>query len=419
MLRLLPQTAALRHLSADGRRLFVTRCVRLFGYGLLSVILVLYLAAAGLSNDQIGWLLLLTMIGDTVLSLWITTNADRIGRRRMLILGAFLMVLASVLFLVTGNFWILLLAATIGVISPNGNEVGPFLSIEQAAIAEVVAGADRTSVLAWYNLVGAFATALGSLTGGGLAGLFQWLGWSEVTSYLPVLLAYGLVGMTLAGIFFGLSAGIEVHHPAEGISNLRSKFSGVSHSKGIVAKLSALFAMDAFAGGFVVQSVLAYWFHLRFELEPAVLGWIFFGANIFAGISYLLAAWVASKIGLINTMVFTHLPSNVLLVLVPLMPNVELAITLLLLRFSISQMDVPTRQSYTMAVVRPEERSAANGITSVARSIGSAISPMLAMKLVGSAAFVSWPFFLAGGIKIVYDLALYRSFTALKPDHEK
>ncbi len=175
-------------------------------------------------------------------------------------------------------------------------------------------------------------------------------------------------------------------------------------------KLSALFALDAFAGGFIIQSMVAYWFHVKFGLDAGLLGSIFFGANILAGLSALLAARLASRIGLINTMVFTHIPSNVLLCLVPFMPTLGWAVAVLLLRFSISQMDVPTRQSYTMAVVSPDERSAASGVTTIARSVGAAISPSLAGILLAYPALISAPFLVAGGLKIVYDLLLYRSF---------
>jgi MFS family permease len=186
-----------------------------------------------------------------------------------------------------------------------------------------------------------------------------------------------------------------------------------------VLKLSALFSIDAFAGGFVLQSLLAYWFHVRFNVQPAILGSIFFGANILAGFSALTAAWVASRIGLIRTMVFTHIPSNILLMLVPLMPNLPLTIAVLLLRFSISQMDVPTRQSYTMAVVAPDERSAAAGITGIARTIGASLSPAFTGPLLANAALMNVPFFLSGGLKIIYDLILYRSFKAIKPPEEE
>jgi len=194
---------------------------------------------------------------------------------------------------------------------------------------------------------------------------------------------------------------------------------GLGHSRRVVLKLSSLFALDAFGGGFIIQSIAAYWFHVRFGIDPAALGGIFFAANVLAGASALAAAWIASKIGLINTMVFTHLPSNVLLILVPFMPTAPLAIALLLLRFSISQMDVPTRQSYTMAVVGPDERSAAAGVTGVARTIGAAVSPSLAGLLLSHAALLNAPFLLAGGLKIVYDLLLYRSFAALRAPGER
>jgi MFS family permease len=187
----------------------------------------------------------------------------------------------------------------------------------------------------------------------------------------------------------------------------------------VVLRLSALFALDALAGGFVMQSLLAYWFHVRFGVEPALLGGIFFGANLLAGLSSLTAARLADRFGLINTMVFTHIPSNVLLILVPLMPNLPLAIGLLLLRFSISQMDVPTRQSYTMAVVSPDERSAAAGVTGVARTVGASLAPVLTGPLLAAPALLSVPLFLAGGLKIVYDLLLYRSFRAHRPPEEK
>jgi MFS family permease len=186
----------------------------------------------------------------------------------------------------------------------------------------------------------------------------------------------------------------------------------------VVVKLSGLFALDSFGGGFVVQSFAAYWFYLRFGVNPGTLGAIFFWANIFAGISALLASRLASRFGLIKTMVATHLPSNVLLVLVPLMPNLRLAIMVLLLRFSISQMDVPTRQSYIMAVVSPEERSAAAGITGVARTIGAAISPLFVGFMFARPSLINLPFFIAGTLKITYDLLLYKEFMAVQPPEE-
>jgi MFS family permease len=394
--------------------LFSTRILRLFAYGFLSVILALYLSARGLSEGRIGFLLTLTLFGDAGISLWLTTSADRIGRRRMLILGACLMTLAGVVFIFTGNVVLLTLAAVVGVISPSGNEIGPFLSIEQAGLTQLVSNERRTQSLAWYNLAGSFATAAGALAGGWLSQSLQSSGWSELDSYRFVLAGYALTGVVLVFCFLAASPAVEVA-PQE---QTRKNTLGLHKSRGVVLKLSSMFALDAFAGGLILQSMIAFWFHLRFGVEPGIIGSIFFGANILAGVSALLAVWIARKIGLINTMVFTHIPSNILLIFVPLMPNLPLAITLLLLRFSISQMDVPTRQSYTMAVVAPDERSAASGVTTIARSIGSAISPSLTGIFLGVPALVSMPFLLSGGLKIIYDLALWRTFRAIKPPEE-
>ncbi len=405
-------------LTPDTRLLFVTRIARMFAYGFLSVVLVLYLAQVGLTETQIGLLLTLTLVGDTIISLWITTNADRIGRRRMLVIGAILMVFAGALFTITRSFILLLVAATIGVISPSGNEVGPFLSIEQASLTGIVPNERRTQVFAWYNLVGSFATALGSLAGGSLVQVLQNIQMGSMVSYRAVVIGYAAIGGMLALLFTRLSSAVEASQIADHSQKSESRF-GLHRSRGIVLKLSALFSIDAFAGGFVIQSLLAYWFHVRYGAQPALLGTIFFGTNILAGISALSAAWVASKIGLIRTMVFTHIPSNLLLILVPLMPNLPLAITFLLMRFAISQMDVPTRQSYTMAVVSPDERSAAAGITGIARTTGSSLSPVIAGPLLANTSLLNGLFFISGGLKLVYDLLLYRSFKAIKPPEEK
>jgi MFS family permease len=414
---ILPRLQVLRSLSPDGRLLFATRGARMFAYGLLAVILFFYLEAVGLDKDQIGQLLMYTLLGDTAVSLWLTTTADRLGRRRALLAGAILMILAAGLFAWTTNFWVLLVAATVGVISPSGNEVGPFLAVEQAALSQTVSAAERTGVFAWYTLVGSLATAAGSLCGGLLAQVFQDWGFTGANIYRPVIVAYGIIGLILAAVFAGLSPGVEVV-PAAATDAPRSRF-GLHRSRSVVLRLSGLFALDAFGGGLIVQSIVAYWFKARFDTDFAVLGAIFGAANVLAGFSALSAAWVAQRVGLLNAMVFTHLPSNVLLLLVPLMPNLPLAVLVLLLRFSISQMDVPTRQSYTVAVVSPDERSAASGVTGVARSVGAALAPRLATALLAAPGLLSVPFYLAGGIKIVYDLLLWRNFAAVKPPEEK
>jgi len=403
-------------MTVDARLLFATRIARMFGYGLLSVVLVLYLVALGIDGLTIGVLLTLTLLGDAAISLWLTTHADRLGRRRILLVGSALMLLAAIVFALARDPWILLVAATIGVISPSGNEVGPFLAVEQASLAETLPDRDRTRVFGWYNLAGSLATATGALAAGFIAQLLQGSGASTLDSYRVIVVGYGVVGILMAVLFSRLSSRIEV--PAAPPSSVARRL-GLHRSRGIVLRLAALFSLDAFAGGFVMQSLIAYWFHVRFGADPAALGAIFFAANILAGISALAAARLAARIGLINTMVFTHLPSNVLLILVPLMPSLPLAVGVLLARFAISQMDVPTRQSYTIAVVEPDERSAAAGVTGIARSLGAAISPSLATPLMQSAPLAGLPFVIGGGLKVIYDLLVLRAFSAVRPPEER
>jgi MFS family permease len=396
-------------LTRDGRLLFCTRFLRLFSYGALSVVLVFYLTGLGLTQQQTGLLLTLTLLGDTLISLALTTQADRLGRRKTLIAGAALMAGAGLAFALTRSPLLLVIAGTIGVISPSGNEVGPFLPIEQAALSQTVAGSDRTSAFAWYALTGALATAAGSLFAGFFTQSLERSGVARLASQRAILFVYAASGLLLGLLFTRLSPASEVTGDSS-----RTRW-GIGASRPVVLRLSALFALDAFGGGFVVQSFAAWWFYLRFGVNPATLGGIFFGANLFAGISALLASRLAARIGLVRTMVFTHLPSNILLILVPLMPTLPLAILVLLMRFSISQMDVPTRQSYTMAVVAPGERSAAAGITGVARTTGAAFAPLFAGLLFAHPTTISVPFFLAGTLKILYDLLLYRDFVNLQP----
>ena len=406
-------------MTSDARLLFATRFLRLFAYGALSVVLVLYLVELGLSETETGLLLTSTLLGDTLVSLYLTTQADRIGRRRMLIIGAALMSAAGIAFAFTNRMWLLVIAGTIGVISPSGQEVGPFLSIEQAALAQVVPDRARTNVFAWYTMTGSVASALGALAAGYLTHTLQ-LSWAPVDSYRAVVVLYAALGVGLALVVLRASSAVEAstNGRASVEQSAFARFSGIGRSRRVVLRLSGLFALDSFGGGFVIQSFAAYWFYLRFGVDPKTLGTLFFAANIFAGISALVASRLANRIGLVNTMVVTHLPSNVLLMLIPLMPTLPLASLMLLLRFSISQMDVPTRQSYTMAVVSPEERSAASGITGVARTTGAALSPLFAGFLFGKPSLMNAPFFIAGALKIAYDLLLFRAFRAVKPPEE-
>jgi MFS family permease len=410
----LPEATALRELDRDGRRLFLTRGVRMFAYGLLAVVLALYLAEAGLDDRQIGLVLSLTLAGDAAVSLWITTRADRHGRRRMLLIGAVLMVLAGAVFAATRDPLLLTAAAIVGVISPSGGEVGPFQAVEQAALPETAPGAHRTQLIAWYNLVGFLASAVGALVGGLVAGELQAAGATRLDSYRAVLLGYAACGVVLALAFATLSRRIEA---PVGAGRAAGRL-GLHRSREVVARFAVLSAVDSFAGGLVVQALIAYWFHVRFGVEPGQLGAIFFGTNLLAAVSTLAAARIAARIGLLETMVFTHIPSNLLLMLVPLMPSLPLAIAMLLARATMSQMDVPTRQSYLVAVVDPDERSAAAGVTGMARTLGSAGAPLLSGLLLAGGA-LSAPFILSGALKIAYDLGMLRAFRAVRPPEEQ
>lgn len=411
--------SVLRSLTRDGQLLFVTRFARLFAYGALSVVLVLYLIGLGLSAANVGLLLTATLLGDTLVSVYLTTRADRFGRRRMLVIGAVLMTAAGIAFALSHQMWLLVVAGTLGVISPSGHEVGPFLPIEQAALAQVVPDRIRTDVFAWYTLAGSLATACGALAAGVLCDALLATR-TPVASYRVIVVGYACVGVALCFAFLLVSGAVEARADAESpaASSGFARLSGLHRSQAVVLRLSALFALDSFGGGFVVQSFAAYWFYRRFAVDPKTLGTLFFGANVLAGFSALVAARLAKRIGLVNTMVVTHLPSNVLLMLIPLMPTLPLATLVLLLRFSISQMDVPARQSYTMAVVPREERAAAAGITGVARTTGAALSPLFAGLLFAHPSLINVPFYIAGMLKSAYDLLLFRAFRNVRPPEE-
>src|SRR5207237_579502 len=268
-----PTLTPLRALTRDGWLLFLTRVTRLFAYGSLSVVLVFYLTSLGLSASQTGLLLTLTLAGDTVVSLYLTTRADRIGRRRMLIAGAVLMALAGLAFAATSNLVYLILAGTIGVISPSGHEVGPFLSIEQASLSHLIPSELRTEVFAWYTLTGSLATALGALFGGVVTQALQQRSMTTVASYRSIVLLYSFLGIVLACLFMRMSSLVEVRDESDrSRASPIGNFLGLGKSRNIVLKLSGLFALDSFAGGFVIQSFAAYWFYLRFGTEPRTLG---------------------------------------------------------------------------------------------------------------------------------------------------
>jgi len=421
----------------DLRVLFATRLLRMFAYGLLGVVLVLHLARLGFGGGRIGLLLTLTLLGDVVISLWLAAHADRWGRKKTLLLGAALMAGGGAVMALSGNFVVLVLAATIGVISPSGSEVGPFQSIEQACLAQAVTDRDRTRFFAWYNVAGYLASALGALAVGWFVGAMTAGGWSDAGAYRAVFFVYAAIGGVLGLLSLRLTAAIEAPVAAEPekVTPASSRhtdlsagwkpalrgtaFLGLHESCGLVLRLSALFALDSFGGGFILQSFLAWWFQQRFGADEAVLGLVFFGTNVLSGLSALMAVPLARRIGLVATMVWTHLPSNLLLMLVPLMPSLPWAIAALLARHVLSQMDVPTRQSYVNAIVPARERSAANGVTATAKQLGTAIGPVVAGALFGSAAATALPFWICGVLKSTYDLLLWRAFRRTKPPEER
>ncbi len=398
-------------LSVDGKKLLLTRVLRTFAYGYLAVILGVYLDGLGMTPVQVGVIFTSAIAGSALMTVLWSLVADRYGRRRTVATMAVLMAVGGVLFAITSEFPVLLLGAFTGTISATSSEVGVFQTVEQAILPQTAPSERRTWLFAIYNTVANFAGAVGSLAAASVA-FFASLGLHGADAYRPLFVVYAVVGIVNLAVFVTLSDRVELAKIEGG-----RRLVGVHRSRGTVAKLSALFGLDAFAGGFVVPSIVSYWFFLRWGFSPAALAALFFWVGILSGLSLLAAGWLAERYGLLNTMVFTHIPSQLLLVLVPLMPAAWLAVALYLARMSISQMDVPTRQSYTMAVVDPDERTATAGITNVARTTATAISPTFA-GLAFNAAALGLPFFLAGGIKLVYDVAIYFTFRGVHPPEE-
>lgn len=402
-----PELETLRSLTRDGRIILASRALRLFAFGALPVVLVLHFASLGWSEARIGRLLAITMLGDAAVTFWVTLNADRLGRARMLQVSALLMIAVGVVLPLTETGWLIALVAFAGALSPGGGDVGPFLAIEQAGLTHSLADtANRTTAIAWYILCGSLATAVGALAAGFLA---------NALGYRAIFLLYAACGALLLGLFRGLSPAIEVGGPDDGLA-AAPRF-GLHKSRPIVMRLAALFMVDTFGSGLVVQSFLAYWLQRRFGIGPASIGSIFFGTSLLAAFSAIAAGRLAARFGLINTMVWTHLPANLLLIALPLAPSLPVAVAILLVRGCLSQMDVPARQSYLMAVVEPDERSAAGGVTGLARSVANALAPPVT-GLLFAAGSLSAPFVAGGVLKILYDLALWRSFRAIKAPGE-
>jgi MFS family permease len=391
------------------RRLLWVRGLRAFGDGYVSLLLPVYLLSLGLTPFQVGVVATGTLLGSGVLTLLVGLHAHRFHSRTLLLAAATLMTATGLGFAAATTFWPLLVIAIVGTLNPSSGDVSVFLPLEHAVLSRVVGDRRRTATFARYSLVGALVGALGALFAGLPEIMAAATHLNVRTAYQMMFLLYGVLGVTSGLIYRRLPATIAVDAEAPAAPLLQSRR--------IVYTLAALFSLDAFAGGFIVQSLLALWLLEKFHLSLAEAGMIFFWTGVFSAFSYLLAARIAGRIGLVNTMVFTHLPSSVLLLLVPFAPTLGWVIALLLARSALSQMDVPTRSSYVMAVVSPGERAAAASITSVPRSLASSVSPLIAGYLLGISSF-GWPLIIAGGVKIVYDLLLLANFRTVRPPEE-
>lgn len=397
-------------MSPDVTRVLVARGLRAFGDGAISLLLPVYLTALGFDALHVGILTTATLLGSAAVTLLVGMVAHRYSRRALILAASVLMVATGPAFALVRDFWPLVLVAFVGTLNPSSGDVSLFLPLEQALLSHTVADRERTRVFAWYSLTGSLVGAAGALFAGLPDLLVGHFGIGLVPTLDGMFLLYGAFGIISLLLYSRLSPAVEGddEKPAQPLGP----------SKRTVFTLAALFGLDAFGGGLIVQTLLALWFFERFGLSLSVAATIFFWAGVLSALSYLVAVPISRRIGLIRTMVFTHLPSNVCLILIPLMPSLWLAIALLFVRFALSQMDVPTRSSYVMAVVTPPERPAAASVTSVPRSLAAAVSPFLAGWLLSITSF-GWPLLLAGVLKAVYDLLLLLMFRKLRPPEER
>ena len=391
-------------------RLLIAKGVRAFGDGFVSLLLPLYLLELGLSPLQVGVIATATLLGSGVMTLMAGLHAYRYRYRSLLLAATLLMAGTGAGFALLTDFWPLLFVAIVGTLNPSSGDVSVFLPLEHAVLSRVVADKDRTAVFARYSLAGTLMAAMGSLAVAFPGTLVSSMGLSSKTAMQAMFMLYALLGLVTALAYRGLPRSLE--------SDAQMPAAPLEKSKKTVYLLAALFSLDALGGGFVVQSMVALWLFQKFDLSIAVAGTIFFWTGLLTAVSYLVAVRIADRFGLVNTMVFTHLPANLCLIAIPFMPDLVYVIGLLFIRGALSQMDVPTRSSYVMAVVAPAERAAAASITSVPRSLASAIGPVLSGYLLGISTF-GWPLVVAGGVKVIYDLLLLAMFRKVKPPEEQ
>jgi predicted MFS family arabinose efflux permease len=403
--RLLPEGA-----TPDAAVLLQTRAIRALGDGTVSVVLAAYLTAVGLSTIRIGVVVTMTLLGSAALTLTVGLRAHAFPRRRLLQLVSLLMIATGVGFAAFTAFWPIAMVGLIGTLNPSGGDVSVFLPTEQALLPSTVPDSQRTALFARYSLIGTLIAAVGAA----LAGVPEWvarrLDLADTTTLRYTFLAYALLGVIVLTRYRHLSPAIERTGPAPSRA--------LGESKRTVYKLAALFSLDALGGGFVITALVVLWLQRRFGLSLAVSGVIFFWAGVLSAFSALVAVRIANRIGLVRTMVYTHLPANGFLILTAFMPNAWLAVTTLLCRSALSQMDVPARTSYVMAVVTPEERPAAASVTNVPRSLASALPPIAAGWMLGHSTF-GWPLIIGGSLKALYDVLLLFQFRELRPPEER
>ncbi len=404
-MRILPPGA-----GHDAAVLLQTRGIRAFGDGMISVVLAGYLAMLGLSGAQIGIVVAATLLGSAALTLGVGLRGHHVGRRRLLQLVSLVMIMTGLGFAGANAFWLLLVVAFVGTLNPSSGDVSVFLPTEQALLPGTAPDSERTALFARYALIGSLLAALGALC----AGVPEWIaaqvGVSGELALRWTFVGYAVLGVIIVLRYRSLSPAVEPKAETPAVA--------LGPSRGIVYRLAALFTLDALGGGFVITALVVLWLQRRFELSIAVSGVVFFWAGLLSAFSALLAVRIARRIGLVRTMVFTHLPANVFLIMAAFMPNAPLAIAALLVRSALSQMDVPVRTSYVMAVVSPAERPAAASVTNVPRSLASVAPPIIAGWLLSQSTF-GWPLVIGGVLKIGYDLLLLRRFRDLRPPEEQ
>jgi MFS family permease len=395
--------------SGDARRILAVRALRGFADGLVSVLLASYLTRQGFTPFEVGAIVTGTLFGSAALTIVLGLAGHRLERRRVLLGAALLMLATGIGFAGLSTFWPLLVVAVLGTLNPSSGDVSVFLPTEQAALAQTATGQERTRLFAWYNVAGNFMGAFGALASALPVVVARASGLDVATAERLGFALYAAIAVASGVVYLGLGPEIESGRAAEG--------GPLRESRATVARLAALFSLDSFGGAFAIQSLLVLWLHQRFDLSVETMGAVFFGMGLLGGLSQLVSPILAARIGLVPTMVYTHLPANLALVAAGLVPSAPAAVACLLVRAALSQMDVPARQAYVMAVVPPEERAAAASVTNVPRSLAAALPPLFTGAMLAHSA-VGWPLVCGGLLKALYDVLLLVQFRGVpeRPD---